>query len=505
MGVVVVYLSIVALIAAILCFIRCVPKMKLDIPSPKSWPIIGHVPYMIGLNNEEQLKVITELSHLYPKLVKIWFFHIMAVMVSGPELIQKVFNSDTCMEKPHIAYGLFNLDYGLLSSTYSRWKHDRKFFNNSFKINIIQSFIPVFTEAADSLVSDIAKYVDGDSFNVMDYTIRCTLKMICSTSLGMDLSDPDNAPDFDKVFHAVEFTSESVALLQNKAFVYPQTFYKLTPRYWETKKYEKCLKDFHQKIIDERRAMLQKQKDNSINDANNNEQTEDNEFEKPANSIFIDHILNNEGSFNDDQIKDHVITVLSAGYETSATATAHCLLFLAMHPNVQNQMYEEITEVFTSDDTKINNDTLSQLKYMDRVIKESMRIAPVGPVIFREALEDFEITPGCVVPKGTTFILNIYGLHRSKELWGPNACNFDPDNFLSENVSQRHPCSYIPFSTGRRNCIGTRYAMTSMKIMFLQLLRNYKFSTDLKYEDLRFKAVLTLKLVGEHLVKIERR
>lgn len=65
----------------------------------------------------EQLKVITELSHLYPKLVKIWFFHIMAVMVSGPELIQKVFNSDTCMEKPHIAYGLFNLDYGLLAST----------------------------------------------------------------------------------------------------------------------------------------------------------------------------------------------------------------------------------------------------------------------------------------------------------------------------------------------------------------------------------------------------
>lgn len=125
-----------------------------------------------------------------------------------------------------------------------------------------------------------------------------------------------------------------------------------------------------------------------------------------------------------------------------------------MHPNVQNQMYEEITEVFTSDDTKINNETLSQLKYMDRVIKESMRVSPVGPVIFREALEDFEIVPGKVVPKGTTFILNIYGLHRSKELWGPNACKFDPDNFLTENVTKRHPCSYIPFSTGRRNCIG---------------------------------------------------
>lgn len=102
-------------------------------------------------------------------------------------------------------------------------------------------------------------------------------------------------------------------MLQNKAFVYPQTLYKLTPRYWETRKYEKCLDEFHQKIIDERRAMLKKQKNDSINDANNNENTEDSEFEKPAYNIFIDHILNNEGSFNDDQIKHHVITVLSAG------------------------------------------------------------------------------------------------------------------------------------------------------------------------------------------------
>lgn len=62
----------------------------------------------------------------------------------------------------------------------------------------------MFIEAADSLVNDIAKHVDGDAFNILDFTTRCTLKMICSTSLGMDLSNPDNAPDFDKVFHAVE-------------------------------------------------------------------------------------------------------------------------------------------------------------------------------------------------------------------------------------------------------------------------------------------------------------
>lgn len=180
------------------------------------------------------------------------------------------------------------------------------------------------------------------------------------------------------------------------------------------------------------------------------------------------------------------------------------MLLLAQHQNVQNALVEEINEVYADDD-EITFESLGKLQYMERVIKESLRIAPVGPVIFREAMEDFEIQPGVVIPKGTTFILNIFALHRQKPIWGEKADVFDPDNFLPENVAKRHPCSFIPFSTGRRNCIGHRYAMLSMKIILLKLLRNFKFSTDLKYEELRFKAVLTLKLCGDHLVSITNR
>lgn len=152
----------------------------------------------------EQLQIITTLCHMYPKYVKIWFFHILAVIVNSPEMIQKVFNSDVCMEKPYIAYRLFNLDNGLLSSRYPRWKRDRRFFNNSFKISTLQTFIPIFEETADKIASEIDKHVGGDAFNILDYTIRCTLKMICATSLGMKISDAENDETFDKVFHAVE-------------------------------------------------------------------------------------------------------------------------------------------------------------------------------------------------------------------------------------------------------------------------------------------------------------
>lgn len=51
----------------------------------------------------EQLEIITKLSHLYPNLVKVWVFHVMSILVNSPELIQKVFNSEVCMEKPYVS------------------------------------------------------------------------------------------------------------------------------------------------------------------------------------------------------------------------------------------------------------------------------------------------------------------------------------------------------------------------------------------------------------------
>lgn len=83
--------------------------------------------------------------------------------------------------------------------------------------------------------------------------------------------------------------------------MYPDTIFKLTPRYYENQKQGKFLHDFHQRIIDERREILR-------NNNNNESESTDKNY-----NIFIDHILNNEGMFSDEDIQHHVITVLSAG------------------------------------------------------------------------------------------------------------------------------------------------------------------------------------------------
>lgn len=109
------------------------------------------------------------------------------------------------------------------------------------------------------------------------------------------------------------------------------------------------------------------------------------------------------------------------------------------------------------------------------------------------------------IPSGATIGVCIYTLHRNVEVWGEDADKFNPDNFLPENVTNRHPYSFIPFSSGARNCIGDKYAMLSMKILIINLLRAYKFSTHLKLEELEIEMHITLKLVNKFLVSVDPR
>lgn len=131
----------------------------------------------------------------------------------------------------------------------------------------------------------------------------------------------------------------------------------------------------------------------------------------------------------------------------------------------------------------------------------------------------------CTVPKRTILIMSCYYLHRNKETWGPNADMFNPENFLPDKIASRHPYSYLPFSGGSRNCIGTyndvhlhiiffeyyysyqgiKYAWMSMKVLLCSILRQYKFSTHLRLEDIIPKFEVTLKIENRHMVRVERR
>lgn len=94
-----------------------------------------------------------------------------------------------------------------------------------------------------------------------------------------------------------------------------------------------------------------------------------------------------------------------------------------------------------------------EMKFMERCIKECLRLFPSVPFIQRIAGEDIKTHSGYTIPAKTNINIYIFDMHRNSTVW-ENPLVFNPDRFLPENIAGRHPFAYLPFSAGPRNCIG---------------------------------------------------
>lgn len=144
------------------------------------------------------------------------------------------------------------------------------------------------------------------------------------------------------------------------------------------------------------------------------------------------------------------------------------------------------------------------MKLMERVIKETLRIFPVGPLILRKATDVIPLSKGCI-PVGSTIVVSIINLHRDAAIW-KNPSEFDPDRFLPENMRNMHSFAYLPFSGGPRNCIGPKFSMMAMKSILSTILRKYYVRTLYRcVDDIRLGADMMIRATDGYYVKFERR
>ncbi|XP_044740004.1 probable cytochrome P450 313a4 [Chrysoperla carnea] len=221
-------------------------------------------------------------------------------------------------------------------------------------------------------------------------------------------------------------------------------------------------------------------------------------------SSYFHAVHRNNSNFTEEQLRNETNLIIFGGYETTALSLSYVLLHLAAYKDIQTKLYNEIIKVLGDINVDlINVDDLPKLKYMEMVLKESMRLTPTIPLIVREPSQDIKIG-NYIIPKGVSILIPIFTIHRNPEYW-ENPLKFDPERFTAENIKNRHPYAYIPFSAGPRNCIGGRYAWIFMKTTLAALLSRYEFHTDINLDTLKFEGAISMKLVNGHQVRITPR
>lgn len=129
---------------------------------------------------------------------------------------------------------------------------------------------------------------------------------------------------------------------------------------------------------------------------------------------------------------------------------------MSFYPDMQNRLFEEISELYPLDNPAMDfsPEMLKQLRYTEMFLNEILRYWPAGPMVARQNIAEIELD-GVRVPPGQTFVMSIEALHRRKDVWGPDADRFDPENFSEERVRKRHSFGFLPFSGGKRICFGS--------------------------------------------------
>jgi cytochrome P450 len=194
------------------------------------------------------------------------------------------------------------------------------------------------------------------------------------------------------------------------------------------------------------------------------------------------------GVMTDKQVRDEALTLFLAGHETTANALAWTWYLLSQNPEAEARFHAEIDTVL--DGRLPTFDDLPQLKYVERVFSESMRLYPPAWGIGRRNLEEYKIGDHLIPPR-TVILMSPYVVHRDPR-WYPEPDRFLPDRWLPENVAARPKFSYFPFGGGARVCIGERFAWMEGVLLLAAIGQKWRLhlAPDARVET---RALITLR------------
>ncbi|XP_045451149.1 cytochrome P450 4c3-like [Melitaea cinxia] len=470
---------------------RQLDKATAALPMPPGLPLIGHALLFIGSTEKilRNLEDIATLSMKHKGVVKVWLGPKLYIAISNPEDAQVIL--DHCLEKDTVYRFLQPwLGRGLFIAPLRLWKSHRKVLVPVFSNKIVEQYLNIISTQANVLVDRLSEQSGKSEFDILQYITGCTLDIMFETAMGKKM-DVQNSPDtpYLRARHTV------MTILNQRFFkvwLQPDIIFSMTSYAKQQKENIELTHKFTDEVVQKRRLEYEMKEASKINNESD---------EKPK--AVLDLLFGREIEFTNEQLREHIDSITIAGNDTTALVIAYAFVLLGIHQDAQDKVMLEQKTIFGNSKQGATKEDLLKMNYLERVIKETMRLYTVTPIIARNVDRDTYLPHSDItIPSGVGAVVGAFALHRSQAIWGSTANEFDPDRFLPENSIDRHPAAFIPFSYGSRNCIGRNFGMIIMKSIISSIVRSYKIEASevgpLKIEILLFP-------INGHQIKLTKR
>ncbi|XP_021728617.1 cytochrome P450 76AD1-like [Chenopodium quinoa] len=435
-------------------------------PGPTPWPIIGNI---LKLGDKPH-HVVAELSKIYGPIMTLKLGSITTVVISSPEVAQEMFlKHDLDFSGRAITDAMRATNHDQVSMVFlpisPKWRNLRK-------IATIHLFSSHQLDASQDLrlkkVNELVEYArqcseSGLPIDVGKAAFVTTLNLLSNTIFSIDLATHDSS-------NSQEFKDIIWTLLEEAARPNVSDFFPLVRNLdlqgvlRRATDYANKLLGIFEEIIDERLKNPNDTKDDFL-------------------GTLLKLVDNKELSL--DELKHMLVDLFTAGTDTSSSTLEWAITELLRNPEKMKKAQTELEQVFGKHEF-IQESDLSNLPYIQAIVKETFRLHPPTPFLIPYKAEKPVELGKYFVPINAHVWVNVWFIGRNPSVW-TNPLLFSPERFLNKeiNVRGRH-FELIPFGAGRRICPGLPLAYRMVHLMLASLLHsfNWKYHGTNSYKDI---------------------
>ncbi|KAI0720825.1 cytochrome P450 [Cerioporus squamosus] len=414
---------------------------------------------------------------------------------------------------------------GLTSVRGKEHTRHRKQLNPVFSVRYLREMVPTFNRVAQELTSVLKEKVTvpGAQLDVSPYFSRYTLESVGRAALGTSFGSlgAEDGTDYSRALK--EFGPTLVKLHPWRPLLpwLRQTFplgllqWATGVLPWPALRHMRAISDSvyatSQQVLRRKKEML-KQSGESL-------AQEVGEGKDLMSVLLQQNMSSGPDAMSEDDLIGHMSLLLLAATDTTSTSITRAIEALAHHPEVQAKLRQELLDATAGAGrtlADLDYDAYTSLPYLEAVVRETIRMYPSFHISPRVAEQDTVLPLGTpiqgtdgrtitelVVPTGTMVWVNILGLNRDKEIWGPDAHEWKPERWLGQlpaSVADAHIpnvfANTMTFVAGPRSCIGYNMALTEMRIALAHLVLAFEFAPSDKEVFWRLGGVVSPSVKG---------